>query len=278
MNSQLYSYVPGNLSHLGCLNAGLLTGQSKITGRANARHAPIWDYYNEVVHNAVNPFRAHQRFMHYHRAEIMALTGRGQYNLFLPFERGGLGFLPIPGWMPKVTSFQRRFAEFLERKFLSDPMCMPKIALVSGKNQSRLVLYHQPRITVGAKTGPQPQDCLPFYEREVSLPPLALAGEDPERAELRVRLPRPRTIREFRTGTFKRMGGEVMSFPWMPYEVSLRRFPGEDQEVYLHRLGHCSFERATIGWYDSLVWQVQGHSIDCSCWTCRTLELYRLHH
>jgi hypothetical protein len=70
VNSQLYSEKGGEIHFLGSLNAGLLTGQSKITGRETARTAPIWDYYNEVIHNAVNPERAHRRFMHYHRSTI----------------------------------------------------------------------------------------------------------------------------------------------------------------------------------------------------------------
>jgi hypothetical protein len=217
VNSQLYR--DGDIpTHLKFFNAGLLIGQSKITGRQNAKLAPIWDYYNEVVHGAVSPLRAHRRFVHYHRSAIEEFTRKGQYNLFLPFERGGLGFNPPQGLTYKITSFQRRFASYLESKYVEDPTVINKIALVSGKNKSRLVLYHEPRIIVGPKVGPQLEHVVPIQEKEVNLPPLALEDSTETRPEMRVRLPRARTIREFRKGTFRRMGGAICSFGWKAYE------------------------------------------------------------
>jgi hypothetical protein len=237
VNSQLYSDRGGHLTHLGVLNAGLLTGQSKVTGRRNAKLAPIWDYYNEVVPAAVNPLRAHRRFLHYHKKTIDVLTGKGNYNLFLPFERGGLGFKPFPGLKFKVTSFQRRYATYLESLFISDPSVTNKIGLVSGTNRSDLILWHRPRWTIGPKIGPQPLGVIEPEDQVVSLPPLALENFESERPELRVRLPRPRVIRTFRTGTFKRMGGEITSFPFKALELDLRRRPSESEVDFVQRVG-----------------------------------------
>jgi hypothetical protein len=218
INSELYSYKGKNLHKLGFLNAGLLTGQSKITGRESAKLTPIWDYYNETVHDAVDPIRTHRRFMHYHRQAISKLTLKGQYNLFLPFERGGLGFKPIPGFKFRVTSFQRRFAQYLHNRFIDDPLVINKIALVSEKKTSRFILYHKPQIVIGHKCGPQLKNIVSVREKEVDTPALALEGAEPERIEMKVRLPKAKTIRDFRRGTFRRMGGDVHSFPWTPLE------------------------------------------------------------
>jgi hypothetical protein len=273
INSQLYSDTASGIQRHGFLNAGLLTGQSKITGRENAKLAPIWDYYNEVVHSAVNPRRAHNRFIHYHRSKIESLTQKGNYNLFLPFERGGLGFLPFPGMMPRVTSFQRRFATYLENRFVKDPSVINKISLVSGKNWSRLVLHHEPKVVTGPKIGPLPKGVAELQEREVSLPPLARLGEVPERPELRVRLPRPRTIRQFREGTFRRMGGQVFSFPWKPYEDISSRLPDESEAEFVCRASNSRLDY--IGWecFSKLSLSVAQHELDCPCWTCQLIRL-----
>jgi hypothetical protein len=236
VNSQLYSSKGGELHPLGCLNAGLLTGQSKITGRETARTAPIWDYYNEVVHNAVNPERAHKRFMHYHSSTIKELStlktrnpswqeGSNSekkyisttYNLFLPFERGGLGFIPYPGMKVRLTSFQRRYAAYLEKAFLSNPEKVPKIALVSKRTQHKLTYHHEPRWIVGPKIGPQQEFVVVPEDREVWTPPLALESEI-ERPEMVVRLPY-KQLRDFRSTTNPRMGdSKIFTFGWQLLE------------------------------------------------------------
>jgi hypothetical protein len=95
------------------LNAGLLTGQSKLSGGQSAKAAPIQDYYNKVQEGASDPVRAHRRFLHYHRENIAKLTENGQFNLFLPRERGGVGFeLPV-GVSNTITPFQQRWAQFM---------------------------------------------------------------------------------------------------------------------------------------------------------------------
>jgi hypothetical protein len=246
VNSQLYSDLGGELRHLGCLNAGLLTGQSKITGRDTARLAPIWDYYNEVIHNAINPERAHRRFMHYHRntiKEISVLKTRNPswqdgstadrtvsttFNLFLPFERGGLGFIPFPGMKVRLTRFQRRYASYLESAFLSEPEKIPKIALVSKRTQHKTTYYHEPRWIVGPKIGPQQQFVSIPEDKEVWTPPLALAGEI-ERPEMVARLPY-RQLKDFRSTTRPQMADkDIFTFGWQLLE---QHFPDENLMNY----------------------------------------------
>jgi hypothetical protein len=112
----------------GYLNVGLLTGQSKLSGRSETQVSPIWSYYNEVIRGAVDPVRAHERFLHYNREVIDDLTQSGNYSLFLDPLYGGLGFHLDPrletsvrqtseGPRPMVrfTPFQRRFGHFLRR-------------------------------------------------------------------------------------------------------------------------------------------------------------------
>jgi hypothetical protein len=76
VNSQLYFHDKKRDMFIqqGVLNAGLLTGQSKLTGRAGVRVAPLWDYFNEVVRGAVDPVRAKRRFLYYYREGIESLT------------------------------------------------------------------------------------------------------------------------------------------------------------------------------------------------------------
>jgi hypothetical protein len=263
VNSQLYSDKNGELTRLNYLNLGRLTGQSKITGREKARMAPIWDYYNEAVHGAVNPERAHRRFMHYHSSaikEISTLKTRSfkldgsegesrktTFNLFLPFERGGLGFIPFPGMKIRhilkgsnakrqnneveITSFQRRYATYLERKFLSNPESIPKIALVSKRTQHRLSYHHEPRWIVGPKIGPQQQDVIIPEDREVWTPPLALDSEI-ERPEMIVRKPY-KQLMDFRSKTVPQMAdSQITSFGWQLLEQRLPQKEGESGLFY----------------------------------------------
>lgn len=100
-------------------NTGLLTGQSKLTGRATARALPLWAMYNETVAGACDPIRATRRFIHYNRAQIDQLTNHGEYNLFIAHELGGLGFQPPPGLVWHATRFQRQLATFLRQQILA---------------------------------------------------------------------------------------------------------------------------------------------------------------
>jgi hypothetical protein len=99
-------------------NPGLLTGQSKSTGRATDRKLPLGDIYNLCVPTAINPLQAHKWFLHYNKEQIQLITDNGKYNLFIPRHLGGLGFFLCDQVRPivEVTHFQQRFATFLDSK------------------------------------------------------------------------------------------------------------------------------------------------------------------
>jgi hypothetical protein len=228
INSQLYRWNPEEVSfrYLGFMNTGLLTGQSKITGRMNARLAPIWAYYNEVVPFSVSPERAHRRFVHYHRENLEKFTNRGEFNLFLPFHRGGLGF-SLDGHKPRITSFQRRFATYLEKEYRQQVSegVEPKgetVGLVreSPLPNSPVTFFHHPRLLMEPTIGPLKEGVVLYKPREMIFPILSQPMET-ERPEFRVRLPK-RSKKRFRANPSARMGDrEIFSWPWRLCEDTL---------------------------------------------------------
>jgi hypothetical protein len=124
INSQAYHYVPGRdlFVSIPFFNVGMLTGQSKLTGREKSRVLPLWDWYNTVIQGARDKARAHRRFLHYHKDLIMKMTNNGEYSLFIDRMYGGLGFRLHDDVLPKVyvTCFQRRFSLFLRRQIFSE--------------------------------------------------------------------------------------------------------------------------------------------------------------
>jgi len=226
INSQMFRYVisPEKFIPLGFYNTGLLTGQSKVTGREQARMAPVWALHNEVVAGAVNPTRASQRFVHYHRRKIEELTQLGPnttFNLFLPFQRGGLGFNMVPGLKCRLTSFQRRYASFLmsELRHQMDEGKAPSeglLGLVTKKKSSSgiLSLKHHPSLRLDPIVGPL-EPSVVVYNPRVYTPPALSQPIDPERPELSVKLPRKSTMSKFRSGKFDRMATkEILSWPY----------------------------------------------------------------
>jgi hypothetical protein len=208
VNSQLYTFTNGRFTFLGYLNTGLLTGQSKLTGRDTAKDAPVWALYNETVRNAVRPSRAHRRFLHYNKELIDRSTNHGEYNLFLPFSRGGLGFTRPELLSNRLTSFQRRWAYFLkERKRASVEKgeLPPRFSL--GLVQERgfftkpLFLRHRPALTLEPIFGPYNKGILPFEEKEYKFPILA-RPYDFDRPKLSFRFP-SKTIKASFRESFK---------------------------------------------------------------------------
>jgi hypothetical protein len=117
VNSKLYRYQSnGDFKYIGFLNVGLLTGVSKIAGRENQKILPVWDFFNKTVHQSANPERSRRRFLHYHKENISKFSFDGLFNLFLPLERGGLGF-ERRGLTNRLTSYQRRFATELQERY-----------------------------------------------------------------------------------------------------------------------------------------------------------------
>lgn len=242
VNSQLFSFKEGKFTHLGYLRAGLLTGQSRITGREKFRSAPIWDYYNKVVEGAVDPERASKRFLHYHKVKIAEYTLNGTYNLGLPFNRGGLGFkFPSP---PRVTFFQRKYARFMEKKLMEDPASVRKIALVTDRKVKRPTYYHHEKLVLQPVMGPYEKNIVEREERLVSLPVLSLDVET-ERPEMKISLPRKSALSEFRKTKNGNMGERIWDFPYVvmekkpqPHDVEEWHFiPDFDPENYYLR-GH----------------------------------------
>jgi hypothetical protein len=187
------------------------------------------------------------RFMHYHRKTIEELTTarvktgrnlrlkkylkghdgtikRGEevkttFNVFLPFERGGLGFIPIPGMEIKVTSFQERYASYLNELYLADPSKAMKIALVTKRSQHKLQAYHEPRWIIGPKIGPQPEFVVEPQDRDFYTPILVDDIDYLERSEMKVRLPYQH-LEDFRKTTVPKMKREnLLSFPWKLLEL-----------------------------------------------------------
>jgi len=81
------------------INVGALL-KSKVDGRTDFQYKPIWDKFNSSIRGAQNKELFLKRFLYYHRSTIkpMTWTKDGILNLFLPRERGGLGF-ELP-WKP----------------------------------------------------------------------------------------------------------------------------------------------------------------------------------
>ncbi len=114
------SQVPQITFH-GFLNVGLLTGQSKLTGRRKERNIPLSEWHRRAAVSAINPAKAHGWFLHYHRDEILQQTRFGgiTLNLFAHPLKGGLGFSVPSGVEPRYSLEQRRLAEALWQSAMS---------------------------------------------------------------------------------------------------------------------------------------------------------------
>lgn len=220
-------YLHRDFKYLGFLNCGLLTGQSKITGREVHRLAPIWSLYNKTIPDSVDPLRTHKRFLHYHKTAIESFTGStgnrigGNFNIFLPPNRGGLGFeISIPRDQIKVTSFQRKFASYLEHVIKSrvdnGVQEVENIGLVrkSPSRSATIPKHHNPHMSLYPCIGPLESTIVSIDPKEVSFPRLS-RKQDPERPEYFVRLP-TKLLKEFRDqSSIDRMSDrEIFSWPW----------------------------------------------------------------
>jgi hypothetical protein len=221
INSQLYQFhhdLDGteNLKFLGMFNTGLLTGQSKVTGGKNQAALPLWDIYNTVLDGAVSKSRAHRRFIHYNLKVIKEMTHDGLYNLFLPHERGGLGFVKRPEVRNHLTSFQRRFASLLEARFFErvseGNVDVEKITLTMKDriSSSGPVRQHRSKLVVLPAVGPsqvRTRDVPPIDEYK---PPLAYALL-PMKPEMAFRMPK-KAMREY-IRTAKDLSGQWSRAP-----------------------------------------------------------------
>jgi hypothetical protein len=108
------STVP-RISIRGFLNVGLLTGQSKLTGREALDALPLSGWHAGAVLEALNPSQAHKWFLKYHRESILDQTRFGSMtlNLFAHPLLGGLGFTVPDGVEARYSLEQRRLAQAL---------------------------------------------------------------------------------------------------------------------------------------------------------------------
>jgi len=231
VNSELYQMdqLPTGVTFtkIEFFNVGLLTGQSKITGRDQGlRAAPIWDNYNEVMYGASNKARTHKRFIHYNLGAIKMATKNGDFNLFLPFERGGLGFVQNDAVPYHITSFQRRFATVLEeeyRKGLEAGEISPtSLGVVSTEPVSTGIrLFHKPVLKLTPRIGPVGTISAKYEPPEFSYPILSQVG-DIDKAPLKFKLPskKDKRLQLVRSNTHNRMSNrEIEHWPWRTVEV-----------------------------------------------------------
>jgi hypothetical protein len=146
INSQIFRFRESDRSFqkIPFFNVGLLTGQSKITGREAARLAPLWDLYDEALEGARDRLRAHRRFLHYHISLIKGMTRAGALNLFIDRELGGLGFSNPGDIVPnRVTPLQSFLASgslnWIYQSVLEGIVPRFPVRLVSSSQPSGLV-------------------------------------------------------------------------------------------------------------------------------------------
>lgn len=120
INSQLFNYQGTRKYHtfkeIYFFNTGLLTGQSKLTGRTEIRTMPIDAQWNSIITGSIQPIRALRRFVHYNKETIKLYTHKGEYNLVIPRCHGGVGLTPPVGYKFNITAFQQRIATLVNNQ------------------------------------------------------------------------------------------------------------------------------------------------------------------
>jgi len=116
VNTQLFNVTRNVVTPIPFFNAGMLLGQSKVSGAGNSK--PVWTLYNNVIAGASDPTQAHYGFLHYNHA-AMTLASKSndgyQMNYFLPTRLGGLGLKN-----PNLTYLTTSYAKKLTRQELAE--------------------------------------------------------------------------------------------------------------------------------------------------------------
>jgi hypothetical protein len=258
VNSQLYRYSVQKMKNqkpihvfTRChfLNAGLLTGQSKVTGREDAQQAPLWDIANEVVPRAINPERAFKRFMHYHKDQIDIATSRGLFNLFLPHQRGGLGFnfyedITRSTQEEKkglyVTHFQRRFATYTTNTYheriaegkIPEEMGVGLVKLTKSPTSS-VTIEHKPKLILTSIYGPQQRGVVDVRDTTKSFPLLAIARKTGDREQkLAFKKPKKSVLAAFAKEQPSEMRSKkIFTWPFKVMEQKLRDAPAPERNI-----------------------------------------------
>lgn len=214
INSEMFLFNSQNESfkRIPFFNTGLLTGQSKLTGRDEVRMMPLPAVFNEVVPDARDQARAFRRFMHYHKDQIDAWTNHGNFNLFLPVWRGGLGMRIPDGHKFSITSFQRRLATLIQEK---REECIKEGRLPKGlavgvvrKTESKSLKFNHKYDLVDVPYGPLPRNLVEIRPTDVSIP--LLAEPYPRDYEETLKIPKHRNLR---VEPCRRMGTESLMQP-----------------------------------------------------------------
>jgi hypothetical protein len=118
----LFNREKREISEIGFLNVGLLTGQSKLNKRKKEL-LPAYAIYNEVMKGAQNKLRAHQRFLHYQKDDVKYCTKEGEFSLFISPLLGGCGFDLYDEVKPHVyfTGFQTKLASYIYETVILQP-------------------------------------------------------------------------------------------------------------------------------------------------------------
>jgi len=200
---------------LGYMNVGHLTGQSKRASNDDSAEKPIWDIYNSVTRSAVDPVRAHHRFVHYNKTQIKSLTSINEtttINLFVPRPLGGLGFIKPMGLEVRITGFQRKLATYVEGRNIdslkSGEIPSNTTGLVKEREMPgffRLPRSERPNLNIKHETGVLEyrniQDVLLLNEvvaEERNIRPSVLANPPTKKLALRAKLPSKETLADFR--------------------------------------------------------------------------------
>jgi hypothetical protein len=162
-----------------------------------------------VVEKAQDPVRAHHRFVHYHRVEIDRLTWKGNFSLDLRPVLGGLGFR-IPEGVGYHTTFQRRLASFLKKKFLADPARKERISMIQVNKPSQLQRKDTRYLVLDpSPIGPYAPGLMYPMDLTIRSPPL-MDVTMTEMAEFKIRYP---NLKEFRKEPSRRMGDAELTAP-----------------------------------------------------------------
>jgi hypothetical protein len=222
--------------HIPYFNVGLLTGQSKLTGRASLRYKPIQDYYRVVMEGASDRLRAHFRFLQLNRSTLDLFTKRGEYNLFVSRFFGGLDFPVFEEVRPFIglTAFQKRFGRFLSSKVRdqegSDEVTKNELGLVTRTEgrQHRVTRYHYRRVHLlpSGSTAWNDRKVVPLKDYGVRPPLFDTPILEPE---LKLVHPRISTLREFRRKNCWK--GTVRSLLTQELEYFEEEVPVYDDEV-----------------------------------------------
>lgn len=230
INSELFWFNrEGSFAPIPYFNIGLLTGQAKLTGRMSERLSPLWDYYNKVLSGSRSKYRAHQRFLHYHKENIRQLSRSGDFNLFVHRLYGGLGFRMYPEVAPHVTwtNFQKKLALYL-RSWIKSPYegelyQIPVLRTLVPEEKGQAVLgthkYHFGRYRTVPRTAPLERD-----EREV-LDPMSILEQsrfalslDTAKVVMQCPAPNSAVMANFRRAKLRNPSGSQIPAKFMEYE------------------------------------------------------------